>query len=167
MYVTHYSPTLTCFRAQIHPQTFHSTRLPLASPAQTCHHHHYNQQKHITLHYLNLPNNTQRTHPQCPKQPPHHRSLPRAILPPDRPHPRQSPPVARRAGDYRRRRPDQCLLEPRMSQVLILLIFCFCEEEEQPKKEAVFDCGTNANATLPGLTPPAQPRRRDHRQGAE
>lgn len=105
-------PPLTCFRAQIHPQTFHSTRLPSRRPSQTCNHHynrstktHYSAQQLAKTHKPHIHNVRSNS--------PHHRSLPRAILPPDRPHSRQSPPVARRAGDYRRRRPDQCFFEPR------------------------------------------------------
>ena len=47
--------------------------------------------------------------------PPHYLPLPRAILPPDRPHPRQSTPDPWRASDNRCRWAGQRLLEPRKS----------------------------------------------------
>jgi hypothetical protein len=46
--------------------------------------------------------------------PPHHCPLPRAILPPNRPHPRQSPPAARRDSNHRRWWPDQCFFDTGM-----------------------------------------------------
>jgi hypothetical protein len=55
-----------------------------------------------------LPNHHVRSNP------PHHCPLPRAILPPNRPHPRQSPPAARRDSNHRRWWPDQCFFDTGM-----------------------------------------------------
>lgn len=88
----------------------------LASSSQTCTTTTYNQPE---THQDIKPSTIKHTYiHNVRSNPPHHRSLPRAILPSDRPHPRQSPPTARRAGDYRRRRPDQCFLEPSMLTAL-------------------------------------------------
>ena len=74
-------------------------------------HHHFNQQR---THYITQSSATTHIH-NVRSNPPHHRSLPRAILPPDRPHPRQSTPDPWRASDNRCRWAGQCLLEPRKS----------------------------------------------------
>jgi hypothetical protein len=102
--------------------------------------------------------------------PPHHRPLPRAILPPDRPHPRQSAPDPWRASNNRRRRSSQRFLEPRK----------FLKENTFPRKKStttIVDLmckaritnTTHANFPLryTGRTPPTQPRGRNHRQGAK
>jgi hypothetical protein len=114
--------------------TSSSRRLPNGTPPTTITHH-------ITQTFAT----THTTHPltfnNVRSNSPHHSSLPRAILPPNRPHPRQSPPVARRAGDYRRRRPDQRFLEPRMfvccshpSKPCLL----FAKNERYPRRDGFF-----------------------------
>lgn len=90
-----------------------------------------------------------RKHNHVRSNPPHHRPLPRAILPPDRPHPRQSAPAPWRASDDRRRWAGQRILEPRK----------FVMNNSPTKSLKLID--------FTGLTPPTQPRGRNHRQSAK
>jgi hypothetical protein len=144
---------ITCLRCP--PANFHFTR-PRVFP------------KRAPLHQPNINQKTTKSHkPQGQESrhhvrshSPHHRPLPRAILPPNRSYPRQSPPAARRDSYHRRWWPDQCFLDKGM--VI----------PEPPKVVCVVRCcdGSRADDEMlcsSGFTPPTQPRSGDHRQSAK
>jgi hypothetical protein len=124
MYLRYYSPATHVLSRSNPPANFPLYTSTLASPpkrAPPLQPTNKNTSPDITQIFATTPN----THIQNVRSnPPHHSSLPRAILPPNRPHPRQSPPAARRASNHRRRRPDQRFLEPRM--------FVFCSHPSKP-----------------------------------
>ena len=100
-------------KVKVLPRDF--TTRPLVPPPgrNTATSNEQQQQQNRTTQYPRLSHQEKINHVRS--NPPHHRPLPRAILPPDRPHPRQSTPDPWRASDNRCRWAGQCLLEPRKS----------------------------------------------------
>lgn len=110
-------PPLTCFRSmcpQSSPAPHHFTRLA-RRPELACRHIDTNPTLAQRKQHRITPARGYKSAHHVRSHPSHHRSLPRAILPPDRPHPRQSPPTTRRAGNDRCWWSDQRFLEPRKS----------------------------------------------------
>ena len=140
----------------------HFTRLPyLASPPKRI-----TATNEDTLRQSTLRNSTFDPHPQCLKQP-LASPLPTLSNFPTRP----SASSAKSANCAANRRPSmQAARSTSFCTAYVTGLFFTLKpmpsKEGEAKEKQTFE-PINANATLPGLTPSAQPRRRDHRQGAK